>query len=182
MKRNLKYAEESGCGCGENVEAKKHDPRSTPAPKKDQKKGSKRNKPGSATPGGKVTFSESVTNSLKNKVKEHNKKHPTKKVSLSQLKKVYRRGAGAFSQSHRPGQTRGSWAMARVNMFLKMKRGGKVKGMNFGGKVSPRKMMAKGMMMGGKVKTKGMKKGGAVMSLAKIRSAAKSKGYKLVKS
>jgi len=63
-----------------------------------------------------------------------------------------------------------------------MKRGGKVKGMNFGGKVSPRKMMAKGMKMGGKVKTKGMKKGGAVMSLAKIRSAAKSKGYKLVKN
>ena len=31
------------------------------------------------------------------------------------------------------------------------KAGGKVKGMNFGGKVSPRKMMAKGMKMGGKV-------------------------------
>ena len=59
--------------------------------------------------------------------KRTQQKHPTKKVSLSQLKKVYRRGAGAFSQSHRPGQTRGSWAMARVNMFLKMKRGGKVK-------------------------------------------------------
>ena len=29
---------------------------------------------------------------------------------------------------------------------------------------------------------RGMKKGGAVMSLAKIRSAAKSKGYKLVKA
>ena len=43
------------------------------------------------------------------------------------LKKVYRRGAGAFSSSHRPGQNRGSWAMARVNMFLKMMRGGKVK-------------------------------------------------------
>ena len=67
---------------------------------------------------------------------------------------------------------------------VKMKKGGKVKkkGYAMGGKVSPRKMMAKGMMMGGKVKTKGMKKGGAVMSLAKIRSAAKSKGYKLVKA
>ena len=43
------------------------------------------------------------------------------------LKKVYRRGAGAFSGSHRPGQSRASWAMARVNMFLKMMRGGKVK-------------------------------------------------------
>ena len=67
---------------------------------------------------------------------------------------------------------------------VKMKKGGKVKkkGYAMGGKVSPRKMMAKGMKMGGKVKTKGMKKGGAVMSLAKIRSAAKSKGYKLVKN
>ena len=43
------------------------------------------------------------------------------------LKKVYRRGAGAFSSSHRPGQSRAAWAMARVNMFLKMMRGGKVK-------------------------------------------------------
>jgi hypothetical protein len=43
------------------------------------------------------------------------------------LKKVYRRGLGAFSSSHRPGQNRNSWAMARVNMFLKMQAGGKVK-------------------------------------------------------
>ena len=50
-----------------------------------------------------------------------------KGVTLGQLKKVYRRGAGAFSSSHRPGMSRGGWAMARVNMFLKMKRGGKVK-------------------------------------------------------
>ena len=124
MKRNLKYAEESGCGCGGNVEAKKHDPRSTPAPKKDQKKGSKRNKPGSATPGGKVTFSESVTNSLKNKVKEHNEKSD-KKVTLGMLKAVYRRGAGAYSTSHRPGVSRAAWSMARVNAFLKLVRSGK---------------------------------------------------------
>ena len=50
----------------------------------------------------------------------------------------------------------------------------KKKGYKMGGKVK--------MKRGGKVKTKGMKKGGAVMSLAKIRSAAKSKGYKLVKA
>jgi hypothetical protein len=73
-----------------------------------------------------ITFSEKVTNSLKNKVKEHNEKH-SRKVTLGMLKKVYRRGAGAFSGSHRPGQSRASWAMARVNMFLKMMRGGKVK-------------------------------------------------------
>ena len=43
------------------------------------------------------------------------------------LKKVYRRGAGAFSGTHRPGQSRASWAMARVNTFLRMMSGGKVK-------------------------------------------------------
>ena len=99
----------------------------TPAKPSEKKKGSSKNKPGSAGgKGGKITFSEKVLTSLKNKVKEHNAKHK-KKVTLGQLKKVYRRGAGVFSQSHRPGMTRGGWAMARVNMFLKMKRGGKVK-------------------------------------------------------
>ena len=100
----------------------------TPAKPSERKKGSSKNKPGSAGKGGSaITFSAKVVDALKNKVKEHNKKHPTKKVTLSQVKKVYRRGAGAFSQSHRPGMSRGGWAMARVNMFLKMKRGGKVK-------------------------------------------------------
>tara|TARA_Y100000401_G_scaffold68191_1_gene54644 strand:+ start:2122 stop:3003 length:882 start_codon:yes stop_codon:yes gene_type:complete len=99
----------------------------TPAKPSERKKGSSKNKPGSAGKSGSaITFSEKVINSLKNKVKEHNSKSK-KKVTLGQLKKVYRRGAGAFSQSHRPGMTRGGWAMARVNMFLKMKRGGKVK-------------------------------------------------------
>lgn len=96
----------------------------TPAKPEERKKGSSVNEPGSAA--GAITFSEKVTISLKNKVKEHNEKS-NKKVTLGMLKKVYRRGAGAFSTSHRPGQTRGSWAMARVNMFLKMMRGGKVK-------------------------------------------------------
>ena len=99
----------------------------TPAKPSERKKGSSKNKPGSAgSKGGKITFSEKVLNSLKEKVRKHNAKSK-KKVTLGQLKKVYRRGAGAFSTSHRPGMTRGGWAMARVNMFLKMKRGGKVK-------------------------------------------------------
>jgi len=100
------------------------DPRSTPAPPKDRRKGSKKNKPGSAKPGGKVTFSEGVTNSLKTKVSEHNKKSE-KKVTLGMLKAVYRRGAGAFSTSHRPGVSRAAWSMARVNAFLKLVRSGK---------------------------------------------------------
>ena len=110
--------------------AKRSGPKSsaqTPAKKSEQKKGSDKNKPGSAgEKGGKITFSDRVLESLKSKVKEHNSKSK-KKVTLSQLKKIYRRGAGAFSSSHRPGKSRGQWAMARVNMFLKMVRGGKVK-------------------------------------------------------
>lgn len=100
----------------------------TPSKPSERKKGSSKNEPGSAgKDGSAITFSAKVVEALKSKLKDHNKKSPTKKVTLSQLKKVYRRGAGAFSQSHRPGMTRGGWAMARVNMFLKMKRGGKVK-------------------------------------------------------
>lgn len=114
----------------ESHSAKRPGPKSsaqTPAKKSEKRKGSDKNKPGSAgEKGGKITFSEKVLESLKSKVKEHNSKY-SKKVTLSQLKKVYRRGAGAFSSSHRPGKSRGQWAMARVNTFLKMVRGGKVK-------------------------------------------------------
>ena len=114
----------------EDSTAKRSGPKSaaqTPAKPSERKKGSSKNPKGSAGKGGgSITFSEKVLTSLKNKVKEHNAKH-SKKVTLGQLKKVYRRGAGAFSQSHRPNMNRGGWAMARVNMFLKMKRGGKVK-------------------------------------------------------
>jgi len=100
----------------------------TPSKPSEKKKGSGKNKPGSAGKDGpSITFSEKVLKALKNKVKEHNGNYPSKKVTLSQLKKVYRRGAGAFSSSHRPGKTRGQWAMARVNTFLRMKSGKKVK-------------------------------------------------------
>ena len=110
--------------------AKRSGPKSgaqTPAKPDERKEGSSKNKKGSAGKDGKkIAFSEKIVTALKNKVKEHNEKH-SKKVSLTQLKKIYRRGAGAFSSSHRVGKTRGQWAMARVNMFLKMVRGGKVK-------------------------------------------------------
>jgi hypothetical protein len=73
-----------------------------------------------------ISFSEKVSNCLKNKIEEHNAEH-SEKVSLAQLKTVYIRGAKASSNSHRPGKTKGSWAMARANMFLKMVRGEEVK-------------------------------------------------------
>lgn len=115
----------------ENSEAaKRPGPKSgaqTPAKPSERKKGSDKNPSGSASKdGAKIEFTEKIINSLQEKVKNHNEKH-SKKVTLSQLKKVYRRGLGAFSSSHRPGQNRNSWAMARVNMFLKMQAGGKVK-------------------------------------------------------
>ena len=122
MNPNLANAPEA-----EVSEAARKSGAQTPAEPSERKKGSKKNPKGSAgEKGGKITFSEKTTNSLKEKVKEHNSKH-SKKVTLGQLKKVYRRGAGAFSTSHRPNMSRHGWAMARVNMFLKMVRGGKVK-------------------------------------------------------
>ena len=112
------------------IEAKRSGPRSaaqTPSKPSEKRKGSSKNKPGSAgTSGGAITFSAKVIEMLKNKVKNHNAKH-SRKVNLTQLKKVYRRGAGAFSSSHRPGMTRGGWAAARVNMFLRMMAGKSVK-------------------------------------------------------
>lgn len=101
---------------------------SKPAPKKDQIKGSSKNKEGSASSGKSVNFSAAITKSLETKVKEHNEKAANgRRVTLAKLKAVYRRGAGAFSGSYRPGQNRNSWAMGRVNAFLLLVRTGKPK-------------------------------------------------------
>ena len=98
---------------------------SKPAPKKDQIKGSDKNPKGSAAGGKKIVFSQKVENALSAKVQEHNKNAKTgRKATLPMLKAVYRRGAGAYSSSHRPGKTRDQWAMARVNAFLKLLRSG----------------------------------------------------------
>jgi hypothetical protein len=99
---------------------------SKPAPKKDQIKGSDKNKEGSADTGKGITFTAEITKALEKKVEEHNAKAKNgRKVTLAKLKAVYRRGAGAFSTSHRPDQNRNSWAMARVNAFLKLVKSGK---------------------------------------------------------
>ena len=103
---------------------------SKPAEPSERIKGSKKNKPGSAAGGKKIKFSKKVTKALENKVKEHNEKHgdaKSKKTNLRTLKAVYRRGAGAFSTSHRPDQNRNSWSMARVNAFLYLLRNGRPK-------------------------------------------------------
>jgi hypothetical protein len=69
-----------------------------------------------------------------------------------------------------------------------MKKMMKKKGMARGGKMGMKKkgyakggMKKKGYAKGGTMRKKGMAKGGAQMTLAKLRAAAKAKGYKLVK-
>ncbi len=102
----------------------------TPSPIKDRIKGSKVNKKGSAASSKSafnIEFVESTIKTLENKRDEYNAKHPNNKVTLATLKAVFRRGAGAYSTSHRPNITRSGWAFARVNKFLLKKGGTKVK-------------------------------------------------------
>lgn len=111
-----------------------NDPRKTPAKPSERRRGSRQNRRGSAESGSSVTFSDAVTGSLKTKMENHNKKHgdaASKRATLSALKAVYRRGAGAFSTSHRPGMTRGQWAMARVNAYLYLLRNGRPSNPNY---------------------------------------------------
>jgi hypothetical protein len=101
----------------------------TPAPKADRVYGSKKNKANSADSeksAKSIEFSDKIIATLKEKAKKYNEEHSTK-VSLNTLKAVFRRGAGAFSVSHRPNMTRNGWAFARVNKFLEKKSGKKVK-------------------------------------------------------
>lgn len=92
----------------------------TPAPASDRIKGG-RNTGNSGTYGRGIKLSGSTLKAIDNKVKSHNDSHgedPSRRVSPSMLKKVYLRGSGAFSTSHRPFTTRAQWAMGRVNAFL----------------------------------------------------------------
>ena len=95
----------------------------TPAPKSDQIKGSKTNPSGSASgKRGGIEISESVERALRGMVDKQNDRFnkKSKRVDLGSLKAVFRRGAGAFSVSHRPGMTRNQWAYGRVKAFLKL--------------------------------------------------------------
>lgn len=72
-------------------------------------------------------FSEQVEETLRNKVEEHNEKYGDesgKEVTYRMLKNVFKRGIGAYNDSHRPGMTPQQWAYARVNAFLYLVRNG----------------------------------------------------------
>ena len=104
-----------------------------PAPPKDQITGSDKNPKGSAkAPAGSATIelTQAIEDGLKNKVVEHNDKldgaDPTwKRATVGMLRTVFRRGAGAYSTSHRPGVSRNQWAYARVNAYLHLLRNGR---------------------------------------------------------
>lgn len=111
---------------------------SEPAPPEDQIEGSDKNEPGSAKgPGGDIELSEATVTALRNKVSDHNEKmeeddRPSwTRTTYGQLAAVYRRGAGAYSVSHRPGVSRGAWAMARVNSYLYLLRNGRPENANY---------------------------------------------------
>lgn len=121
------------------IEARQEDDSSTPAPPEDQITGSDVNEPGSAEgPGGSdIELSEATETALRNKVEEHNERMESEdkpaytRTTYGQLSTVYRRGAGAYSTSHRPGVSRGAWAMARVNAYLYLLRNGRPENSNY---------------------------------------------------
>ena len=103
--------------------AKKRTQAQTPAPKKYRVKGSAKNPKGSASGArGGIKISDQAVKSLENMRDKHNDRYKakSKKVDMGTLKAVFRRGAGAFSVSHRPGMNRTQWALARVRTFLKL--------------------------------------------------------------
>ena len=106
----------------------------TKAPKKDRIRGSKVNKPKSASSKSSaksIKFGEQTLTTIKNKVKKYNSKYPKKKISVPTAKAVVRRGMGAFSGSYRPtirgGKPNSStaWGIARLNAFMRKKSGSK---------------------------------------------------------
>jgi HK97 family phage prohead protease len=112
----------------EQIKAERAD---APAPPKDQITGSDKNPAGSAkapASGKTIELSEAIETGLANKAKEHNDEvgdNPGKRATVGMLRTVFRRGAGAYSTSHRPGVTRDQWSYARVNAFLYLLRNGR---------------------------------------------------------
>tara|TARA_Y100001963_G_scaffold156243_2_gene249339 strand:- start:1125 stop:3908 length:2784 start_codon:yes stop_codon:yes gene_type:complete len=103
----------------------KENPKSRPAPKSKRIRGSVKNAPGTAAKdGAPIKLSAEITKSLRSK-------SVSSQIPLPILKKVFRRGAGAYSTSHRPGTTRNQWAQARVNAFIHLVKTGKPKNPNY---------------------------------------------------
>jgi hypothetical protein len=73
----------------------------------------------------KASFAEKVSRMLETKIELHNQKFE-QNISFAQVSKVYSRGLNVFNSTHKPGISLHQWAIARVNLFLKMMSGGNV--------------------------------------------------------
>ena len=69
-----------------------------------------------------VKFSANVIGLLKSMVRTHNKNQKQSKVNFAQLKQVYLNSACSYSYA---GYSKGEWALAKVNMFLRIMSGDK---------------------------------------------------------
>lgn len=67
-----------------------------------------------------VNLSSKIITALTEKAKEHNLNNSSQKVTVNQLKKVYRHGINLKQETE---SNINYWAMARINMFLRMKSG-----------------------------------------------------------
>ena len=102
-----------------------------PAPAKEQIKGSRKNRPGSAgSSRGGIKISEAQEKILRGYLEEL-PEGKRKGVDLGTLKAVYRRGAGAYSSSHDPRMSRVQWSLARVKAFLRLLKTGKPRNPNY---------------------------------------------------
>lgn len=101
----------------------------TKAPPKDRIKGGKNSGRAGSGAREKIELDEKTNKGLQNMAAEHNQENPGagKRASLRALQKVYLRGAGAFSTSHRPGMTRAQWSFGRVRAFLFLLKNGRPK-------------------------------------------------------
>lgn len=105
------------------------------------------------------------------------KKRPGRATTGDRAKKnMMKARGGKMAKGYAKGGAKMMKAMGGRMMTKGMRKGGVQKAM--GGKM----MKSKGYAKGGMKMRPGMKKGGMKMTLAQIRSAAKGKGYKLVKS
>ena len=108
----------------------------TPAPASERISGSKTNPKGTAKDAksaSSIKFDENTIASIKSLIETHNKKHPSKKITLAVAKAVVRRGMGAYSATHRPTITGGkpnsrtAWGLARLKAFIYKAKTGKSK-------------------------------------------------------
>ena len=81
-----------------------------------------------------IQFSKNIMAFLEKEMKKHNKGLPKdRNTTLAQLKTVYRNGARIFAEIYKksfPEKNPNLWALARISMFLRMKKGEAVESSN----------------------------------------------------